>query len=172
MSQGNQKTSRAALSEYFEGAHSCKYFWWPQRFGIIEVDELSTWDHWGTMKTDIAHYPGGRNYTGFKLATASEDKNIKGSHGYQEKFFIHKCCFFRGTLSSRSLRCHRLDFFSYVSFWDMVIPDNKYLHNINLSINKLEYSSTDRPPRVLVCQIRDLSQSPSFSHLWPWKVVL
>lgn len=84
----------------------------------------------------------------------------------------HKCCFLRETLSSRSLVWHRLDFFSYVSFWDMVIPDNKYLHNINLSINNLEYSCNDMSQRVLICQSRDLSQSPSFSHLWPWKVVL
>ena len=55
---------------------------------------------------------------------------------------------FIGTLSLRLLRCHRVDLFSYVSFCDMVIPDNKYLHNKNLSINKCDsgniLAQTDR----------------------------
>lgn len=36
-------------------------------------------------------------------------------------------------------------FFSYISFWETIIPDYKYLYDINLSVMsmKWEYSSTD-----------------------------
>lgn len=36
-------------------------------------------------------------------------------------------------------------FFSYISFWETIIPDYKYLYNINLSVMSMkeEYSSTD-----------------------------
>lgn len=51
-------------------------------------------------------------------------------------------------------------FFSYISFWETVTPDYKYLYNINLAVMsmKWEYSSTDdKPPRGIVCQNADFS---------------
>lgn len=44
---------------------------------IIGVDHLSACVHRKTMETDIARYPGGRNYTGFNLPNAFKNQKRK-----------------------------------------------------------------------------------------------
>lgn len=90
-------------------------------------------------------------------------KKKKEFRGNQEIIFICKCGLYPGTLSSRSPRCQRLVFIFPYYLWEVVIPDSKYLHNINLSIHEFDSGNilapNDRPSRVLVFLNIDLSQS-------------